>query len=1249
MQIRTYGVLSAILLAGVLSASGVKGLTGPFESAFYKERPLFSTAAKEDRDNQPIEHFGPVGIGINLRLPPFQMQLSRIDKGSPAEATGKLRVGQMIESINGQVLKDIDPRIQLGAIITQAEATDGIIRLMVKDTPDSKAEEVIVTIPVLGAYSETWPLDCPKSDKIVRNQAAFLVNTGANYAGPGINGLGLLYMLSTGEEQDLEVARGWVRQMVAKYRNADQINVYPWFVGYGGIGLAEYYLRTGDETVIPVMEKLADYLKRNMSKGGWNQRGGLAFGYGHMNAAGVHCATFLLLARECGAEVDEYTLQESLKQFYRFAGHGNVAYGDALPEDGFVDNGKTGALAFQMAAAAALTPGGADSVYARARDISAVKGFYSTSWMLHGHTGGGIGEIWRSAAMGLMAGKAPLKYREFMDNRQWFYELSRRFDGSTGIVGANFGNGGRYDAPNSWGIGLALTYTIPRKTLRITGAPPTKFSKPYPLPERPWGTAADEAFLSLASAADKDGNLKDWGSERLATDASWPILRRLNAPDVSEAVLLQYARHPDQGVRQMAARVIGRQARDDLILELLRDADPRVRQAGCMAIDTLTAAPARYEPERAELLTDEMVALLLGMIHDPDEAWWTVQSALHCLRNARTALLVPHVDRLAYWLEHDEWWLNSAALSAVRDLITHEQAYRKLLPPLGKLVRNNQNRNVMWSMQGIISRLREAEPDVQALALETLTQAYAEFPVDLTARGGLVLTSVENALIGNLAGNLANFPGGLEALLEVGSQRFPHQTLPHRDLFMKADIKKAGPALRDRVNSIIRDEFIPEHVGTHIVPLLAEAHPEPVVDNPGLYITANRHATPILEGLVELYRRMGVNDYDWRDFGPVWNEMEWDYFSFDPPEVLPWGGPGQTRYRKVTYPAGMENWYAKDFDAKKAGWKTGLQPFGAENGKLRTEQKGFVEQDVDRDPKRRGPCHLPHCRCTDPMQTLWEKEVLLIRKTIPVPPLKEGHRYRLVVGGLSHMNSGDGVRVYVNGRPVLERTREFKKREPGHPIVFFIDREHLAAFQSGSVTVAATGFMKVHRRSRNKTNVMAIWLQEMQMPPLDDEMIWRAAVMTSLLSADWQALQGLAAKQDEPAAASDPDEEVAPEEEPAEETDPHAGKFRWDGVFVENPALSGAWTAVGVVPTVAAFDPDKPVAGRPPFREITFRDGGQTDAATILWSGDTLLDLGRGVALRMMVKDDYLFIETGGFSSNHPADWQSPLMVMKRK
>ena len=229
---------------------------------------------------------------------------------------------------------------------------------------------------------------------------------------------------------------------------------------------------------------------RNTSAAGWGGVGSRRVnGNGHLNAAGTHVLTFLLLAKECGAKVPDQTLDDALVHFYRYAGRGGIP-GDNRPGHGFVDNGKNGLLAFAMAAAAALTPNGEQSVYARARDVCAMQSFYTTGFMLHGHTGGGIGEGWRSASMGLLHEKKPRQYRDFMDQRQWHYDLSRRFDGSFGILG-----GAGYDK-EQWGVAYPLAYTIPRKTLRITGAAPTQFSKLFKLPELPWGTEADNAFFS---------------------------------------------------------------------------------------------------------------------------------------------------------------------------------------------------------------------------------------------------------------------------------------------------------------------------------------------------------------------------------------------------------------------------------------------------------------------------------------------------------------------------------------------------------------------------------------------------------------------------------------------------------------------------------------------------------------------------------------------------------------------------------
>ena len=55
-------------------------------------------------------------------------------------------------------IKNKAPLIEMSSLpwlITDAEAKDGKIRMMIKDTPDAAAREVVVQIPVLGAYSKT--------------------------------------------------------------------------------------------------------------------------------------------------------------------------------------------------------------------------------------------------------------------------------------------------------------------------------------------------------------------------------------------------------------------------------------------------------------------------------------------------------------------------------------------------------------------------------------------------------------------------------------------------------------------------------------------------------------------------------------------------------------------------------------------------------------------------------------------------------------------------------------------------------------------------------------------------------------------------------------------------------------------------------------------------------------------------------------------------------------------------------------
>lgn len=1211
MSIRsTRSAVCAALLA--ITAAGTAAEIG----SFYKDPILFNfTTADEKVAVQSVEKFGPVGISIELRLPPFQMYVKDVEEGSPAAVTGKLKPGQKIESINGQILKDIDPRIQLAKIITDTEAADGIMKFMIKETLDAKAEEVIVKVPVLGAYSKNWPLHCEKSDRIVRNAADFIKEHGDftldTEGWASFNGFGMLYLLSTGDEKDLDVVRGWIKKTVEQYKDAEEIPLKPWSYGPGAIPLAEYYLRTGDKSILPIIEKLAEQAKLTMYNSGWSGRGGIVFGYmagGHLNAAGVHVATFLLLAKECGVKVDEYTLLESLRHLYRFAGKGSLSYGDGLPETYFIDNGKTGALAFTMAAATSLMPDGENSVYAGARDISAARGFFGTNYMLIGHTGGGIGEAWRGPAMGLLYDKEPKKYRSFMDGRLWHLELSRRFDGSFSILDG----GSRYSSPLSWGQLMAFQYTVPRKTLRLTGAPRTKFSNPYKLPAHPWGTAEDDDFCSIKPAAYSDGTIPEF-DDTLEGGTINGIERHVKAENQSDEIIHKFCHHPEHEVRREIGAGYRTPETDGRIVAMLKHQDARVRRTGLTAIHHVHKGTRALPPER---LTDEMVDLVIAMVNDPEESWWCVENALRVLSIAPVDKIAPHTDRLLYWLAHEEWWMRHAALIALTPLAVDERYYEKIMPKIGEMIVTNTHAVTGQPLQSLTERLKTASPKVQEFGAKMLAKTYGDFPTELPAPGGNNPKSAVDISLSYIAKHLMNVPGGFDVLLELAKARYPGQVLPYKKDYLGQDTSKFSLGVQEALKPIFLEQLVPEYVAMNIGELRSEANRERAGD-----------PQSVMSGLADLYHNAGVTDYDWHPFGPDRNEMKWHYHSFDPEEKMDWMA-GVTRHRDVTFPAGMEKWHEPEFDPAQAGWKTGLAPFGQDEGKLKTEKAG---------------CEIPICRCGDPMKTLWEKEVLMIKGRFKFPPMKEGHSYRILFGGASHVGVGDGPAIFINGNMIGNHSGSVPKRHGARPRGNLIPQSMVSVFNGNEVEIAAIAFLQMRLKTRKIGNFLTVWIEEMKNPTMTDEQVMTGLTLIPMESSEWQRAQ------DTDAAETVTEEDL----------------FRYDGKFAPNPEVLGTWTPIGQVNAIDEFTPGKEMdPGQPRNKKITFKENGFTDSTSHYWSGDSLMDItphrgGAAKALKMKVKRigdaEYLFIEVGGFTFEEnrqtykqPRTWQSPWFVHKR-
>jgi hypothetical protein len=71
-------------------------------------------------------------------------------------------------------------------------------------------------------------------------------------------------------------------------------------------------------------------------------------------------------------------------------------------------------------------------------------------------------------------------------------------------------------------------------------------------------------------------------------------------------------------------------------------------------------------------------------------------------------------------------------------------------------------------------------------------------------------------------------------------------------------------------------------------------------------------------------------------------------------------------------------------------------------------------------------------------------------------------------------------------------------------------------------------------------------------------------------------------------------------------------------------------------------------AGRAPFKEIDFNKDGKTNSPLRYWSGDTLIDMEKLQALKIIAKGDHLFIESGGFNGRNPVGWKPQIIVMKK-
>lgn len=530
---------------------------------------------------------GPTGIRATIEN--LEVVVKGAVAGSPAASAG-LQVGDVLLSAQvvqtGEVrsFAGTDPRVPLGEMIDLAEGANGQLAFEVRRGAGTVS--VPLTLPAIGGYGAVWPLGDAKSDTIVANLAAYIAasqKANADYVFGGSTvgftslqaALASLFLLSTDDPAYLDEVRDHARALAASAETRSNAGGHIcWQLGYQGILLAEYYLKTGDSQVLAGLEELCAWCIDAQAAGGWGHGASFSPGYvqsGLMNHPGTTILIALTLARECGVAVDDTGYNAAWKLWYRFAGRGSVPYGDHRPENGSSVNGRNAMLACALslldepryqAAAAETARMVADSYHAPES----------------GHTGGGFNVIWRGIGSPHVSPGKLASYQRHMDRMAWMYDLCRQPDGSFQLL-ATPPNNSRY-AGAVWGTGgLGLTYTAPRATLRMTGAPPTAHSVTngagkvvVNLPSIAWGTTADEVFFSSDHAA-------GFGSE---VDEPHEVWQKLGDGSETVAWYGRHLRHYNPAVRLAAARKLAQINTAAAHAELAAAAgetDPRVRRA----------------------------------------------------------------------------------------------------------------------------------------------------------------------------------------------------------------------------------------------------------------------------------------------------------------------------------------------------------------------------------------------------------------------------------------------------------------------------------------------------------------------------------------------------------------------------------------------------------------------------------------------------------------------------------------------
>ena len=473
----------------LLAAALILALTAPPAEALRKNA-TWGKQTKAQPDAQAGGWFINLGVtGARAKIlmeRPREFEIAYVFEGTPAE--GKLEVGDRITGANAKAFTADHkfgygpkffgyegPMMDLGHALEKSQGALGGKLTLAVERGGAKRDVVLQLPRNYGAFSKTFPYQCAKTDKILAEAYAYLIekqrDNGTWSGRPDANAFAALALLGSGNEDYLpavkRAAEAFAKSTgdVIEYRGLDC-----WKYTLYGAFLGEYYLITREDWVLPELEEIKRWImKAQMANGGWGHRpankpGGN--GYGAINAITMQAKIALALMMRCGLEVD----RDKYRATHEFVAKGTNDIGYVWYKDGgrknpsYADMGRTGTSAL----AHYLSPiGGKEYRDFALLNASCIGANPKTFPDTHGSPLLGL------AFTGLGALADPAMFRQLMDANRWHFALAHTPDGNFYYQPNRDNNPQDYSADPRLNATAAnaLVLTAKFKKLQMTGAP----------------------------------------------------------------------------------------------------------------------------------------------------------------------------------------------------------------------------------------------------------------------------------------------------------------------------------------------------------------------------------------------------------------------------------------------------------------------------------------------------------------------------------------------------------------------------------------------------------------------------------------------------------------------------------------------------------------------------------------------------------------------------------------------------------